>query len=226
MSPRVASWLPTVFFVPLAAFALYRRVRRTFGRQLIAPKRMVLRMLLLSVIGIVFLASMPTLNGFAAGAAGASLGVVLAIYGLKHTQFDVSAAGRFYTPNPWIGMVVTALFLGRFAARTFTVYEARTLAGPSVLGTPFQRSPLTLAVFFLMAAYYVAFYGGVLRKARSVRVAQLPPDSGSMGAACDGGGALRDAALDHVDNGRRMRLPAAAIPDSKRHRLIMSRTGG
>jgi len=162
----LASWLPTVVLVPVVAFALYRRVRRTFGRQVIAPRRMALRMILLSVVSVISLAWMPTVNGFAAAAAGAVLGVAAAIYGLQHTRFDVSAARTFYIPNPWVGVAVTALFLGRFAARMFTVYEARTLAVPGAPGAGFQRSPLTLGVFFLMAAYYVAYYAGVLRKAR------------------------------------------------------------
>jgi hypothetical protein len=154
-------------FVPLVGFMLYRRVRRTFGRQPVTPKRMVARMVLLSVISVGFLFWMPTLNGFAAAAIGTTLGVVLATYGLKHTRYDIVASGVGYTPNPWIGLVVTALFLGRFAARMFSVYEARALSPATAPAPSFQRSPLTLGIFFLMATYYVAYYAGVLRKART-----------------------------------------------------------
>jgi hypothetical protein len=31
VDPTIASWLPTLVFVPLVGFALYRRVRRTGG---------------------------------------------------------------------------------------------------------------------------------------------------------------------------------------------------
>jgi hypothetical protein len=171
VNPGVASWLPTALFVPLVAFALYRRLRRTFGPQPITPKRMALRMILLCVVSIGFLASMPTAVGFAAAVVGTSLGIILAAYGLKHTQFDVTPAARSYTPNPWIGLVVTALFLGRLAARMFSVYEARTVAASgNSPAAGFQRSPLTLGIFFLMATYYVAYYAGVLRKGRTVGV--------------------------------------------------------
>ena len=171
MNQSGATWLPTALFVPLVAFALYRRLRRTFGPQPIAPKRMALRMILLSVVSIAILVSRPTPIGFAAAVAGIIPGIVLAAYGLKHTQFDVTSTGTSYTPNPWTGLVVTALFLGRLAARMFSVYEAGVLAtsgSPPVTG--FQRSPLTLAIFFLMAAYYVAYYAGVLRKGRILGV--------------------------------------------------------
>jgi predicted alpha/beta-fold hydrolase len=174
VNPTVASWLPTLIFVPLVAFALYRRVKRTFGRQPITPKRMVARMILLSILSVVFLAWMPTAKGFTAAAIGTSLGGILAVYGLRHTRYDVTSAGAGYTPNPWIGMVVTALFLGRFAARMFSVYEARALS-PSAASSPsFQRSPLTLGIFFLMATYYVAYYAGVLRKVRDLDMAGPP----------------------------------------------------
>jgi hypothetical protein len=173
VNPTLASWLPTIIFVPLVGFALYRRVRRTFGRQPITPKRMVARIILLSIISVVFLAWMPTTNGLIAAAVGAALGAALAVYALKHTRYDVTAAGKGYTANPWFGVVVTALFVGRLAARMFSVYEARAL-DPSAPSPSLQRSPLTLGIFFLMATYYVVYYAGVLRKARELDVAPPP----------------------------------------------------
>ena len=107
MSPSVASWLPTAVLVPLVAFALYRRVRRTFGRQPVTPKRMIARMVLFSLVSVAFLVSFPTPSGFAFAAVGAALGGVLASYGLRHTRFDATSAGKGYTTNPWIGSIVT-----------------------------------------------------------------------------------------------------------------------
>lgn len=176
MNQGAASWLPTVIFVPLVAFALYRRVRRTFGRQPMTPKRMALRMVLLSVVSVVLLAWIPTGVGFAAAAAGAVVGGTLAAYGLIHTRFEVTSAGRFYKPNKWIGLTVTALVLGRLAARIFSVYEAGAFtASAASPGAGLQRSPLTLGVFFVMAAYYVAYYAGVLWKGRALSVPEVPP---------------------------------------------------
>jgi hypothetical protein len=175
VNPSIASWLPTLIFVPLVGFMLYRRVRRTFGRQPVTPKRMAARMVLLSAVSVGFLVWMPTVNGFAAAAIGLTLGVMLATYGLRHTRYDVTAAGTGYTPNPWIGLIVTAVFLGRFAARMFSVYEARALSPTGAPAPSFQKSPFTLGIFFLMASYYVAYYAGVLRKARTMRAAEPAP---------------------------------------------------
>ncbi len=167
MSPQVSSWLPTVIAVPLVAFALYRRLRRSFGRQPVTPKRMTARIVLLCVVSVVLLmGSSPTSTSLGAASAGLVLGVALAVVGLRLTTFEVTAAGKFYVPNKWIGLAVTALFLGRLAGRLFTLSERATqaAAGTSPLAG-IQRSPLTLGLFFLLAGYYTAYYAGVLKKA-------------------------------------------------------------
>lgn len=170
----LSTWLPTLVAVPLIGFALYRRLKRTFGRQRVAPRTMALRMALLSTISAVLLVVWsPTSAGLAAALAGLALGICLAMVGLAHTRFEITAEGKFYVPNRWIGSVVTALFLGRLAGRLFTISErtAQVTAGAS----PFaglQRSPLTLGFFFLLAGYYVSYYAGVLAKAAKLA---MPP---------------------------------------------------
>ncbi len=169
MNHGVSSWLPTVIFVPLVGWALYRKVSKTFRRQPMAPKRMVLRMILLSITGVLFLAWIPTFAGISAAATGMIVGIALATYGLVHTRFEVTPAGTFYTPNKWIALVVTALLLGRLAGRMFSVYEAGAApASGAAPGAGLHRSPLTLGIFFLMATYYVAYDVGVLKKGRAI----------------------------------------------------------
>jgi hypothetical protein len=164
------SWLPTAIFVPLVGFLLYRRFKRTFGRQRVVAWRMILRIALLTVIGALLIATSPVSTAsFAATIAGLALGGALAVVGLRWTTFEATSEGRFYVPNGWIGLAVTALFVGRMAARIFTLSErvATAHAGDD----PFagvQRSPLTLGLFCLLAAYYVGYYAGVLRKARRI----------------------------------------------------------
>lgn len=165
------TWLPTVILVPLFGFGLYRRFQRTFGPQLVAPRRMIARIVLLSAVGTLILGTSRTTIGLATACAGLVGGVVLAVVDLRLTRFEATPKGRFYTPNGWIGIAVTALFLGRLAGRFFTMSErmATTQAGAS----PFagvQQSPLTLALFLLLAGYYVAYYAGVLRKATRMTV--------------------------------------------------------
>ncbi|HEY4223420.1 MAG TPA: hypothetical protein VGO62_18810, partial [Myxococcota bacterium] len=167
MDANVSTWLPTVVFGALIAFILYRRVRRSFGKQRVATASMTIRMVLLLALCTFFLAWQPSLQGIAASAGGAVLGLVLAAVALRHTVLDKTAEGTFFTGNKWIGVVVTGLFFGRLAARMFAAYQQNSTG--TVTGDPMaamQKSPLTLAVYFLMGAYYIAYYSAVLVKAR------------------------------------------------------------
>jgi hypothetical protein len=171
VNPQLSSWLPTLVAVPLVGFVLYRRLRRTFGRQSVTPKRMALRMaLLFAVCVLLFVQASATAASLGAAAAGLVLGVALATVGLMHTRVESTADGKFYTPNKWIGLAVTALFLGRLAGRLFTISErAAQVSGTS----PFpgiQGSRLTLGLFFLLAGYYVTYYAGVLKKTTGLDV--------------------------------------------------------
>jgi hypothetical protein len=175
MPPGLVS---TLVFVPLVGYGLYRRLRRSFGRQPIGPRRMIARIVLLCAVCVVFLALSPSEPAFLAAGAGLGVGAVLALVGLRHTTFEATPEGRFYVPNKWLGLVVTALFLGRLAARMVTVSQ-QTAADPAAHGfAPPPPTPLTFGLLYLMATYYVAYYAGVLIKARSLKVAAESPKGG------------------------------------------------
>jgi hypothetical protein len=162
-----ATW-STLVFVPLVAFALYRRYKRSFGPQPLAPRRMIARVCILAAVCVFFIAWLPTVYGLAAAVAGIALGVTLAFFDLSYTTIETTEKGIFFTPNKWIGLAVVALFVGRIAARGFAIYETATALAPGE--SPFtglKRSPLTLGLYFLLAGYYGAYYLGVLRKARA-----------------------------------------------------------
>ena len=110
--------------------------------------------------------------------AGAALGVVLGYYGLRHTQFEITAEGRFYTPHTYVGIAVTALFVGRFAFRFLKGYgdaHAAMQANANPLAA-YQRSPLTLALFGLLVGYYAYFNIGVVRRSRALAGASAPAE--------------------------------------------------
>jgi hypothetical protein len=178
VSSSVSNALPTLVLAPLVGFLLYRRLKRTFGRQPLAPRRMIFRIALLSIICVVLLVSSSLPSALLAASSGLAVGVVLALVGLRHTTFEVTTEGRFYTPNKWLGLIVTALLFGRLAARLLTISEraAAVQAGGHGFDAS-QPTPLTLGLLYLMAAYYVAYYVGVLRKARSATGAAAPTGS-------------------------------------------------
>ena len=156
--------LTPLLFGALIAFAIYRRVRRNIGRQSFQPGRLKWRIALFAVIGALILFTAlrdPALAG--AMAAGIAGGGALGWFGLRHTQFETTGEGRFYTPHTYIGAFVSALFLGRIAYRFVVLYSAsHAVAADSMPFAGYQKSPLTLALFGVVVGYYIAYYAGVL----------------------------------------------------------------
>ena len=149
----------------LVAFALYRRFRRLFGRQLLSPARLKFRIGLLSIVAAMF-----ALRGFVAsdiaiaGVVGFAIGGALAWLGVRLTRFERTPNGIYYTPNAIIGAAVSLLLIGRLAYRFFAVYpamQAAHLGGGDPLSA-YQKSPLTAALFGVAIGYYIAYYVGVL----------------------------------------------------------------
>jgi hypothetical protein len=164
--PAATNVLSTLLLAGLIGLALYFRFRRTFGRQPVAPRRMAFRIALLLLVAGVTLARAPNLSNVMGALSGALAGGILAFVGLATTRFTFEGESRFYTPNPWIGLGVTALFLGRLAARFLHLKDAMAKEGGADTFAAMNRSPLTVATFFVLATYFVVYFAGVLRKAR------------------------------------------------------------
>ena len=167
----------SVLIAAFLGWAIYRRARRSFGRQPVNVVRLRLRIGALAVIGTLILAaSVVNMNLLAAMLGGIACGAVLATVGLRHTRFEATAEGRFYTPHTYIGLFVGALFLGRILFRYLTLYghpQSIAQAGPNPFDQ-YQRSPLTLAIFGVLVGYYVLFNLGVLRKSREISLPASP----------------------------------------------------
>jgi hypothetical protein len=161
----------------LILLAIYRRVRRNIGRQPVQPARMRTRMILLSIIGaLIGLGAMRDVDLFGALLAGIAGGAALGWFGLRHTKFETTEHGNFYTPHTYIGAAVSLLLLGRIAYRFFIVLpsvQAAAHADQNPLAA-FQRSPLTLAIFGVLIGYYVLYYAGVLRASKALPPAVRP----------------------------------------------------
>lgn len=166
----------------VVAWSLYRRSRRLFGRQRVRAGAMWVRIGFLTAFTAAAIAfaiigpahDLTVVEGLIAGiGCGAALGYV----GLRHTKFEMTSEGRFYTPHTYIGLVVTALFLGRLLYRYLSVYNGnlpRTTPGGG--SAAMFHGPLTLAVFGVVVGYYVLYYLGVLQRTRAspVPLAQTP----------------------------------------------------
>lgn len=159
----------TAAVVALMVFVAYRRIRRAIGRQALQPVRMKIRMGILAALSIAFVVVPHGQVLILAGAAaGAAIGIGLAVYALKHTQVEFTESGVFYTGHPYIGLGIALLFVGRLVYR-FVLMSTTAPAMDSPRGvSPFAGAignPVTTAVFFVVAGYYLTYYAGLLRRA-------------------------------------------------------------
>jgi hypothetical protein len=164
------NYLPLLIFVPLVIWRMYSRIKRNIGRQQLGKWRPWITLTIFPVIIILI-----SLGAFAqplrllAMAGGLAAGAVLGVFGTKHTKFENTPEGLFYTPNAHIGIALSALFLGRVIWRMFQVYSMDPNAQPDP--NDFANSPLTLSIFGLLAGYYMIYAVGLIRH----RAAALAP---------------------------------------------------
>jgi uncharacterized membrane protein YeaQ/YmgE (transglycosylase-associated protein family) len=127
-------------------FALYRRFRRTVGRQKVTTKRFIFRTVLLGVGGSALLASLLAGAGLLPliyALVGLGVGAGATLYRLRLTEFErAPEGGVYFTPNLYLGLAVSALFVGRLLYRFVfpALVDFRLLAGVwSALGTSTSR---------------------------------------------------------------------------------------
>jgi hypothetical protein len=159
--------LAPALIVPFVAWRIYVRVRRNIGRQPWQPRKLMARAIIFGVIsGLFALALLTNPPALTALVGGLALGLPLAAWGLQLTQFETTEAGKFYTPNIWIGLGLTLLLVGRLVYRLMVLFVDPPISGP-VPPSLFQ-SPVTLVMFGITAGYYIAYYSGVVRRGRKL----------------------------------------------------------
>jgi len=178
MDPKL---ITPILIAALVVWAIVRRLRRTFGRQAVQPVRIWLRIGVLTLAGGLIAATSATRGTemLEALIGGLACGAALAYVGLRHTRFEVTPEGRFYTPHTYIGVTVTLLLVGRLAYRFFYLANGANGmfgSGPNAAAA-YQRSPLTVGIFAVLVGYYVLFYAGVLLRTRASEVPAPDPIS-------------------------------------------------
>jgi len=175
----------------LVVFAVYRRLRRSFGRQLLRPGRITVRIVLLTVAGCTLLPmALRSTQFLTAELAGAALGVGLGLWGAERTRFLMYGERLHYVPHTYTGIAVSLLFLGRLVFRIVQMYSgARTshIANAAMANTAdpahgfapagMVQSPLTAGIFFVLMGYYLCYYGLVLWKSKHLKAADIEVDS-------------------------------------------------
>ena len=170
----VPPWLPYAF-IPLLLWRFYTRIRRNMGRQVSKAWRHWLSITLFPVlIALMTLSSLSAPLALTALWGGLAFGAALGFWGLKLTRFEHAEGGFFFTPNAYLGVGLSLLFIGR------VLYRMTVLFGDDATGAAtnpdFARSPLTLVIFGLVAGYYTTYAAGLLRwRAHQNRASTTPP---------------------------------------------------
>jgi len=150
----------TIGAAALVAWRMYARVRRLIGRQTLSRARLGFTISIFPVLTVLLAFGARTdLQSELAMAGGIVVGVVLGIFGLRHTKYESAPAGLFYTPNAHIGIALSLLLAGRILYRIIQVtspdYATHSTA-------QFVSSPLTLAIYGTLAGYYFTYAVGIL----------------------------------------------------------------
>ncbi|HET9034130.1 MAG TPA: DUF1453 domain-containing protein [Dokdonella sp.] len=181
MQPAVVhpSLFASIGVIALVLWRVYARIRRVIGRQSLKRRRQLISVVVFPIVLVLLLlasiANPPSAIGLCAGAV---IGSLLGAYGLRLTQFEVTEAGHFYTPNAHLGIALSLLFVGRLAYRFLHLQ----MMGDAAAAPPdaFTRSPLTLLIFATLIGYYITYAIGLLRWSANT---PLPAPGAPMPAA-------------------------------------------
>jgi hypothetical protein len=181
MQAPTPSTIALLVLLPLLAWRVYSRFRRMVGRQRLSRVRPWITLTLFpALIALLAFAARAHAERLWWLAGGLIIGSLLAVYGLRLTRFEPTPQGLFYTPSVHLGIALSLLFVGRIVYRLVEVYAIDATAAPS--SADFVRSPVTLALFGLLAGYYIAYAFGLVRWRSDVLRAKreresLPKDS-------------------------------------------------
>ncbi|RUL63048.1 DUF1453 domain-containing protein [Dyella dinghuensis] len=162
-------FIAPLIIIPIILLRVWTRVRSQFGLQPIRRKNMITRVVVFGILGAlaifygIAVRNTDLLLGFGGGVV---LGVALGLVGLNLTRFELDPVkGDCYVPNPYIGALLTILFLGRLVWRFAMVSPQlmdSTGAAQPVHGPGIGQSPLTLGIYGLIVGYYVCYFAGLL----------------------------------------------------------------
>jgi hypothetical protein len=159
----------------LAVLLIYRRFRRSFGRQPMRPVRMWIRIAVLILLGCSLLPYAFKSGQFLlAELAGAMAGTALGFWGARHTRYATYEGRLHYVPHTYTGVAVSLLFIGRMVYRVVEWYaENGSLGGASAVAQgiappPMIRSPLTVGLICVVVGYYVCYYAMLLWKSKRI----------------------------------------------------------
>src|ERR1700757_2767194 len=138
MNVPPAPALPFAALALLIGWRLSRRYKSHIGPQKVRPLRMSLRVGLFTLFAVLILTSPIGLLGREIVGLAIGFGAMLGWISLSQTHFETREGRRWYTPNIYIGMAVTAVLAARVVYRLVTLYPQIQAGSFGHGGSPFN----------------------------------------------------------------------------------------
>jgi hypothetical protein len=162
-------------------FAVYRRLRRNFGRQALRPARLRVRIGLFALVCLILVPrSVSSAESLLASVAGAAAGIAIAMFASRRTRFEWFGGELYYFPHTVTGVAISLLLVGRILYRLATLVAASGMGGAMTAGLSpdaMVQGPLTLGLLFVVLGYYVYYFSHLLWKSKHVTPHDIEPAS-------------------------------------------------
>jgi hypothetical protein len=168
-----AAAVQPLVFTSLIGLIYYRRIRSNFGRQPWRPLRLSIRLGILGLLACALVFAAFVIPRATPGIGiGMLAGVLLGWQASRHTHAEIKDGARYYTPNPWIGGALSLLLIGRLVWR---MGSGVFTAGAAQMGQ--NASPLTLAIFATLVAYYITNGTALMLRMKSLETISANDES-------------------------------------------------
>jgi hypothetical protein len=153
--------LALIVLAPILVWRIYARIRGQMARQRSILSRHYTGILVFGAL-ILVPASEAVTRPLSLGAlaAGAAFGIALGVYGLRHTRFEQTDEGYYFTPNERLGIAAAMVLVARVLYIGLDIYINQGSGAP----TPrFTDSPVSMWCAGLTGGYFCTYSVGLMR---------------------------------------------------------------
>jgi hypothetical protein len=152
--------LALIILAPVLVWRVYSRIKGQMARQRSILSRHYTGILVFAAMILVPVSEAMT-RPLSLGAlvAGCALGIALGVYGLRHTRFEQTEEGYYFTPNEKLGIAAAMVLVARVLYIGLDIYINKGSGAP----TPgFTDSPLSMWCVGLTGGYFATYSAGLM----------------------------------------------------------------
>jgi membrane protein CcdC involved in cytochrome C biogenesis len=158
-------------------FRIYRRIRRIGGFQKFVKWRVLVRITVMAIVGILLLfTGFPNPVMYIFDSVGILLGGIVSYIAIQTSSFEWREDNWFYSQHPRISMLLIMLFVGRIAYKAYQICASPSISqgtfGQPVLLVNYSHDPATAGTLFILITYYVVYYTFLLRTERQMKTSR------------------------------------------------------